>query len=66
MNLTNAILQQELITQKRTIPSIDGIPASCADLQTNGEIVNGFYMIKGKEEIDVVYCTFQSNGTGSF
>jgi hypothetical protein len=38
--------------------AINGLPSSCADLNTIGHTLNGFYFVMGSSMKESVYCDF--------
>jgi hypothetical protein len=46
----------------REVVDIGKMPTSCADLQRMGQILSGFFSVKGPTKMEMIYCDFQ-NGT---
>jgi hypothetical protein len=38
--------------------AINGLPSSCADLNTIGHTLNGFYSVMGSAKMESVFCDF--------
>jgi hypothetical protein len=50
------------LSTTRTV--VGQMPTSCADLERNGQKVNGFFLVKGSKKMETVYCNFYPNQTG--
>ncbi|XP_046645605.1 synaptonemal complex protein 1-like isoform X2 [Daphnia pulicaria] len=49
------------LSTTRTV--VGQMPTSCADLERNGQKVNGFFLVKGSKKMETVYCNFYPNQT---
>ena len=46
------------VDNNKTVVAAAGMPKSCEDLRYLGQTVNGFYLIKGTEKVETVFCDF--------
>ncbi len=46
------------ISNNPSAVAINGLPSSCADLNTIGHTLNGFYSVMGSAKMESVYCDF--------
>jgi hypothetical protein len=46
------------IGNNQSAVAINGLPSSCADLNTIGHTLSGFYSVMGSAKMESVYCDF--------
>jgi hypothetical protein len=54
-----------LTERKHEIFDIGRPPKSCEDLYEMGHTINGFFLVKGKKMIELLYCNLFSNKKGT-
>jgi hypothetical protein len=51
--------------QTSEIVNIGQMPTSCADLEGMGHKLSGFFSVKGKKMMEMIYCNFNANQNGA-
>jgi hypothetical protein len=61
------IIKSEFSFEARTseIVDIGSMPTNCKDLDRMGHQLSGFFLVKGSEKMEIVYCDFYPNENGT-